>query len=252
MIKKLLKKSVRILVLSALFIQCATASEGFNFPLKRYVYQESSKNGISITLSNNTAIPYLIETWVSGTEENAFLPAENIKEDKAPFIILPPLKKLESHHSYSWVIRRTGNEVNGKTLPQDRESLFWIGMKAIPAENKSDSDGISFKISPEFYFKLLYRPSAIENITLADIEDKLVVKQNKNMLTLENPTPLFVTFDKLMAGNTELKDGNALITVEPFSSKDIVLPAGNENDVITWQINDENLFELEKHTVTNK
>lgn len=244
-----IKKLLIVCAVFIAFIRVGYASTGFQFPLKRYVYPESSKNGISITLSNNSGSPYLIESWVSSADSETYLPVNNIPDDKAPFIILPPLKQIEPHTEFSWSIRRTGVLVNGVPLPEDRESLFWIGMKAIPSESKDKNNGVFFKISPEFYFKLLYRPKAIEHVRLQDIEDSLVITRTGNKISVNNPSPLFITFDQLRVGTTELKSGDALVTVKPFSVRLIDLPANQDSDVITWRINDENLFELTTHTV---
>lgn len=238
-----------LLILLTAFIHPGYASTGFKFPLKRYVYPESNKNGISITLSNNTDIPYLIESWVSSADSETYLPVKNIPDDKVPFIILPPLKKINAHTEFSWSIRRTGVIVNGEPLPDDRESLFWIGMKAIPSESKDKNNGVFFKVSPEFYFKLLYRPKSIEHVRLQDVEDSLVITRTGNQLSVNNPSPLFITFDQLLVGTTELKNGDALITIKPFSVQMIDLPESEKNKVITWRISDENLFELTTHTV---
>lgn len=246
---KILKICLTLLFIVSTGFQISYAASGFQFPLKRYVYPEQNSNGISVTLTNNTKIPYLLESWVSSADNITLLPVSDIRNDNTPFIILPPLTKLEPQTTFSWRVRRTGDSVNGKKIPEDRESLFWIGMKAIPAENKMEESGFVLKISPEFYFKLLYRPKAIENIELKDIEDKIIFTRTETELLVKNLSPLFITFDELMVGKINLNDDNNPITLQPFSIKSLAIPKEQIKDIITWRISDENLFPLSVHVV---
>ncbi len=53
------------------------------------------------------------------------------EKDAAPFIVLPPIVRIEPGKGQSW---RT--VFNGSRLPQDRESLFWFNLLDIPPEPK--------------------------------------------------------------------------------------------------------------------
>lgn len=224
-------------------------SLGFDFLLKRYVYNESNKGGISIDLQNNNPQSYLMEVWIAASDEDTLLTQDTkVKKnnEEIPFIILPPLKVLGAGSEMSWNIRRIGNKVNGVDLPNDRESLFWIGIRAIPGvEKDEENNSIHFNVIPNFYFKLLYRPKGIENLKTKDLAKKVKIIKEKNKLVIQNPTPFYLTFNYLKVGEDYVKNQEREITLTPFSTKNIFLEK-NSSGSIKWQFTDESLIELEE------
>lgn len=61
------------------------------------------------------------------------------------------------------------------TLPNDKESLFWLNIKTIPATEKKTEN--SLKIAFKTQMKLIYRPSAISNVDFAE-EQKINVVES--------------------------------------------------------------------------
>lgn len=57
--------------------------------------------------------------------------AKSTGKDSAPFIVLPPIVRIEPGKGQSWRLM-----FNGSRLPQDRESLFWFNLLDIPPEPK--------------------------------------------------------------------------------------------------------------------
>ncbi|WP_272680444.1 fimbrial biogenesis chaperone [Providencia sp. PROV032] len=230
-------------------IAVANGQTGFDFVLKRYVYNESDSGGINIDMTNGNAESYLMEAWISNVDEETLLPKIDNTNERVPFIILPPLKKMDANTQNSWNIRRISNQVNGVTLPNDRESLFWIGIRAIPSEEKNKKENsINLNIVPNFYFKLLYRPKEIEELKTSQLAKEVKLSRKGNTLTIENPTPFYLTFDYLKVAGNMIKNGEREITLVPFSTQEITLKSSNPGK-IEWRFTDEYLLELRNESI---
>ncbi|WP_369310208.1 molecular chaperone [Providencia rettgeri] len=229
-------------------VALANTPTGFDFLLKRYVYNESDAGGISIDMTNGNDKNYLMEAWIANVDEETLLPKEKKDAETVPFIILPPLKNMGPGSQHSWNIRRTGMKINGIDMPKDRESLFWIGIRAIPSEDKTkEENSVQLNIIPNFYFKLLYRPKEIENLKTSDLAKKVKITRNNTRLKIENPTPFYLTFDYLKVAGNEIKNGEREITLTPFSTKEVTLKNSNVGK-IEWRFTDEYLMELSKES----
>lgn len=215
---------------------------GFNFSLKRIVYVESEKykNGTNIELSNESNSTYLMSAAILLNDPDTYLPIKKTESQIVPFIILPPLYKFEPNSTYNWRVYRAHSNIKEQKLPDDRESLFWIAIQALPQTNKETSGVI---LTPTFYFKLLYRPQAIADINVENVTEQVHVSKKENSLFIENTSPLYITFSTLKIGDIEIKHKGRLITLAPFSTRSVMLPE-HANGVITWQLSDENLFPI--------
>ncbi|REF28347.1 P pilus assembly chaperone PapD [Xenorhabdus cabanillasii] len=198
----------------------------------RVVYNSDRKEA-SISISNpETDVSYLIQSWVQGEND----------ETKVPFIITPPLFKLTAGNETVLRIVKTGDN-----LPNDRESLFWLNVKSIPAIVKSEQNQLQITVKSKF--KLFYRP--------ADLADKasiaykaLKFKIEGHQLTAENPTPYYVSFSYLSIGNSskshEIQPAGM---IAPFGQLSWDIPIKNINYVSWKTINDfGGVTPEEKHT----
>lgn len=181
----------------------------------RVVY-DGSKKEASISVSNpekNT--PYLIQSWVEeGTQ-------------KAPFIMTPPLFRLDAGQENVLRIIRTGGQ-----FPDDQESVFWVNVKSIPASEKTDTNQL--QISVKTRIKLFYRPAGLSG-NAGEAYKSLKFTRSGNQLVVSNPTPYHVSFYNVSVGNKEINDAGM---VAPKSSLTWTLPAG-ASGAVSWQaIND--------------
>ncbi|EAU0091033.1 molecular chaperone FimC, partial [Salmonella enterica] len=89
----------------------------------RVIYPEGQKQVQLGVTNNDDKSTYLIQSWI----ENA----NGIKD--GVFFITPPLYSMKGKKENTLrIIDATNNK-----LPSDRESLFWINVKAIPSMDKS-------------------------------------------------------------------------------------------------------------------
>ena len=109
---------------------------------------DGTKKEASIGITNPDNVPYLIQSWIDVQDEQS---------GKAPFIITPPLYRLDGGQKNLERIVMTGS------LPQGQESLFWLNIKAIPSASKQMN---SLQIAVKTRIKLIYRPETLRASTL--------------------------------------------------------------------------------------
>ncbi|WP_336222439.1 molecular chaperone [Enterobacter bugandensis] len=164
-------------LLSTLLLVATASHAGVIINGTRLVYQGEKKES-SLGLSNPDATDYLVQSWVDSGGKNLA---------KAPFLITPPLFRLDAHEDNVLRVVRTG--VN---LPEDRESLYWLNIKAIPSSKHVEGVN-TLQIAINTRIKLLYRPSAVKGRP-EDVADKLEWRREGNDLVVNNPTPFYMNF----------------------------------------------------------
>ncbi|EOF4707183.1 MAG: fimbria/pilus periplasmic chaperone [Klebsiella huaxiensis] len=181
----------------------------------RIIY-DGNKKETTLSVTNSDSKPYLIQSWTETQAGGA---------DKAPFIITPPLFRLEGHkQNLLRIIRTSGN------LPDDRESLYWLNVKSIPAgSNKEGANTLQIAIKTRI--KLIYRPKSLKEKP-EEVTEKLVWRKEGSHLTVTNPTPFVMNFQQVKIGNEVVKNANYVM---PMTSATFTLPA-TASGAITWKL----------------
>ncbi|MBK5071716.1 fimbria/pilus periplasmic chaperone [Budviciaceae bacterium CWB-B4] len=202
------------LLLSGTLAQAAETG-GVTVGGTRVIYNGGKKEA-SLGVSNTDTNPYLIQSWAETQTSGA---------EKAPFIITPPLFRLEGNQQNVLRIVRTGG-----SLPEDRESLYWLNVKSIPAASKNGAAN-TLQIAVKTRIKLIFRPQDLKGVP-EDVTNKLIWSQQGNQLTVNNPTPFYMNFNQVKVGGREVKD---VTFVAPMSQATFTAPAGASGSV-TWKI----------------
>lgn len=158
---------------------------------------------------------YLVQSWVDSGEPG----------DKTPFIVTPPLFRINPGEENMLRIVRTGG-----SLPQDRESVFWLNVKSIPATDDSKPRTNVLQVVVKSRLKLFYRPAGLEGQPETAYH-QLSVARSGNRLTLSNPTPYYVTLFTLKVDGQEIKEADM---VPPKGSANFTLPSASVSTV-AWQ-----------------
>ncbi|ELO8767384.1 fimbrial chaperone [Salmonella enterica] len=177
----------------------------------RIVYPQSSKDVI-VNLDNRGNKPLLVQTWLDDGRDGV-----NPQELKLPFVITPPVSRIDPQKGQSLRITYMGS-----TLPQDRESLFWFNVLEIPPKSKAKEGESLNQLQLAFRtrIKLFFRPDGLKG-TPGDAAANLKWSQKKegNTLSLfaQNDSPYNVS-----VSNVKLKMGGKEYTVDskpvlPFS-----------------------------------
>ncbi|MBB5359326.1 chaperone protein EcpD [Rhodanobacter sp. ANJX3] len=152
-----------------------------------------AKDGeVTLRLSNDSARPALIEAWVDRGD-----PKSTPEKVDAPFLITPPLFRIEAHKDQSLRIIATP-----APLPTDRESLFWLNVLEIPPKPSSmeTQDKNTLQLAIHSRLKLFYRPDHLPGDPLkvpAQLIWKVAPQAQGYVLDVRNPTPYHITITDL-------------------------------------------------------
>ena len=170
----------------------------------RVIYP-SDQREVTIKLDNTGEAPLLIQSWIDDGN-----PQSTPETSKVPFIMTPPIARVDGHQGQTLRIRYTDQ----KALPQDKESLFWLNVLEVPP---SSSDGQNkLKISFRSRVKLFYRPADLkieQEKAAANMQWRLTKNTGAWNLEAFNPSPYYLTISAAKVKNVavELNLYNSMI-----------------------------------------
>lgn len=211
----------------------------------RIIYEADKKN-LSLDLENKDNTPSLVQVWLDDGDEKAD-PASL----KLPFILTPPVSRVEPNTSQTIRIRHTG-----EALPQDRESLYYFNILDIPPKPQF-KDGetqnyIQFAVKNRL--KFFYRPAKLP-YPVHQAYDKVTWQLNGTTLTAHNPTPYHITYIGIELQNNKetVADIEKTDMIPPFSQMQFSLAKPVDADTVSWVIiNDYGGYYNNKTALTNK
>lgn len=191
-----------------------TANAGIIIGGTRVIY-DGNKKEANININNPDATPYLIQSWIE---------VQNGGTEKAPFIITPPLYRLDPTQQNLERIILTG------AVPQDKESVYWLNIKAIPSAPKKEN---TLQIAVKTSLKLIYRPAALKGGVPDEQADKLTWSVIGNKIQVTNPTPFVMNFNEITVGGKKL---DKVTYVLPGSTASFDLPKDVHGGITTFAI----------------
>lgn len=175
---------------------------------------------VTVRLTNDSNHPALVESWTDTGDAQS-------TPDKAdtPFLITPPLFRMEAHRDQSLRILFTPGR---QALPDDRESLFWLNVLEVPPKPGSGAVGANYlQLAIRSRLKLFYRPAGLAGDP-AKAPDGLTFRldhdANGYALAVHNPSPYFITITRLQvdAGGAAVAGLPGMIA--PLSDLRVALP----------------------------
>lgn len=223
-----MKLVVKCCLLVAYMSLALSANAGVNITGTRLIYHgEKKEASINVRSGVSDKFPYLIQSFVDNDGPAGNKPGG---DSKLPFIVTPPLFRLEPGTENAVRVVRTGGN-----LPQDRESVYWLDIKAIPSNDPKEEGENVLRFSLKNRIKLYYRPVGLGNPT-DDTFKKVTIRVEGSNVVVTNPTAWYLTFSKLNVGS-KLVD-TKFTMVEPHGSHTYKLPAGATGKVSWSYIND--------------
>ncbi|MFV8868599.1 molecular chaperone [Serratia fonticola] len=203
-------------LLAALLVTSSFAQAGVVIGGTRLIYDGGKKES-SLSVKNPDKVPYLIQTWVETTGGGA---------EKAPFMVTPPLFRLDGgQENVLRVLRAGGN------LPNDKESLYWMNVKAIPSGEAKENQN-TLQIAVKSRIKLIFRPQGLKG-SPEDMADKLKWQRSGNSVQVSNPTPFYMNFMEINVAGKQVKN---VTYVAPGSTASFALPAGVSGGSVGWKV----------------
>ncbi|ECZ1773375.1 fimbrial chaperone [Salmonella enterica] len=167
----------------------------------RIVYRGAQKD-VNVRLENKGSRPLLVQTWLDTGNDNTEPGAI-----KVPFNATPPVSRIDPKKGQTIKIMYTGSQ----TLPSDRESVFWFNVLEVPPKaNKNENSAAKNTLQLAFRtrIKLFYRPQGLGDLAgeaPAKLTWRMKHEQGKSVVTVNNPTPYFVSFNSIELESTGKK-----------------------------------------------
>lgn len=218
----------------ALFLNINTsqAQGGLSLGQTRVIFN-AKENSTKVSINNLSNQVYLLNSRVLPT------PDLNIEvSEKMPFLITPPLFRLEKESRNSMLISKNDTS----KLPLDRESVFYLSFLAIPAVKKHDenefdegitSTQVSFGIRT--IIKLFYRPTGL-SMPVKEAPAKLTFDKQGAQLIVNNPTPYYVTLAQLTLNHHEIDVREQGPMIAPFSAQTYSIKEMDKASTIEWSV----------------
>ncbi|BCX72819.1 MULTISPECIES: fimbria/pilus periplasmic chaperone [Acinetobacter] len=156
---------------------------GISLGSTRVIYPIDAKQVSLPIINSNNKERFLINAWVEDHRDNK----------TKDFLITPPLFVAEAK------TENTLRIINVATseFAQDRESVFWINVKAIPSIDKSTlADKNILQLAVLSRIKLFVRPTNLKTKPEASLETLKFSKTAENIM-VNNPSPYHVSFVNL-------------------------------------------------------
>ncbi|EBC4650761.1 molecular chaperone [Salmonella enterica] len=205
-----------------LFATSAHAEGGFSLGSNRVIYDGSKHDATVVVINSAKNAPFLAQSWVT-----EYAP-DNQQPKMAPFFVTPPLyRQDEGKHTLR--IIRTGGE-----LPSDRESVFFLNVKSIPAIHDDLSGKSTLQFAYVFRVKLFYRPAELTEESF-ESANNLIFSRQGNTLVVRNLTPYYVTFNKVSVGGKEVYDVSSKM-VPPLGDSHYSLPPDVKGNQVLYRI----------------
>ncbi|MGO4743007.1 fimbrial biogenesis chaperone [Serratia quinivorans] len=198
---------------SGVMMFSSLAQAGVVVGATRLVYDGDKKES-SLSVNNPDALPYLIQSWVEPQDGHT---------EKAPFILTPPLFRLEAGRQNVLRVVRVGGD-----LPADREAMYWLNVKAIPSAERRDN---TLQIAVKTRIKLIYRPAGLKGLP-EDVAGSLTWRRQGTQLTVSNPTPFYMNFQNVTLNGQEVKNATY---VAPHGTASFSLPA-TTGTAVSWRV----------------
>lgn len=183
-----------ILTLSLFLIQPALASISIGASRVIFTGNDSAQ---SVDINNRSANqPYLINVGISDSLTT--------KSTNSAFMPAPALFRIESDSTNKIRILKKTN-----LLPRDRESVFYLNIMAIPTgksgqNNNDNTVGGTLQVATGNTVKLFYRPDNLP-MTQKEAMGKLQFIRTGQGVKVVNPTPYYISLNKLMIDSKKIK-----------------------------------------------
>lgn len=168
----------------------------------RLVYLAEKKE-MTVQLNNAGEQPGLVQSWIDTGDVHS-----TPTSSKAPFLLTPPLARLDPGKSQSIRLMFTGS-----AIPQDRESVFWFNILEIPPKSTALANVNKVDMAFRTRIKLFYRPKGLAGNAIdaiGKVQWRLVSATGGQGYALQafNPTAFYVSGIELtLVNGTQRIDG---------------------------------------------
>jgi len=211
---------LRMGIATIFFISSAVSAEGgISLGATRVIYPaEAKQTSLAVNNSDNKS-RFLINSWVEDEQ------GQKIKT----FAVTPPLFVSEPNSENTLRIIYVG-----PPLPGDRESLFWLNVKAIPSVEKESLAGKNvLHLAILSRIKLFVRPSTLTD-PVQEAPEALSFALEGNTLKITNASSYYLSLVNMHINQRKVNN----VMVAPKKSTQVALPSDARGDLTFQTVND--------------
>lgn len=198
-----LLRAAAMLCLVGLLTAPARADVALN--TTRVIYPAQARE-VTVQMTNDEKKdPRLVQAWIDDGQVN-----KTPDQVQVPFQLTPPMFRLDAGKGQALRIVYTHDAYHGQSLPNDKESLFWLNVLSVPPKpaNAEGKNLLQFAIRTRI--KLFFRPQGLSGTpekVPAQLAWKLVTQGTEQALEVHNPSGYHVSFSSitLVVGGKEIK-----------------------------------------------
>ncbi|MFU0853575.1 molecular chaperone [Kluyvera cryocrescens] len=210
---------ITLFTLALIASSTAANAEGIQLGRTRVIYDANKKEASLPLINSEKELPWLIQSWVMNADNKT----------RAPFIITPPLFRLDPKSEQTLRIMKSENITQTNV-----ESLYYLIVRMIPASDRQNQQSNVLNIIYKTQIKLFYRPKGLEG-SADDACKNLHFSQSGKQLTIENTSHFYTVFSNLTLGSSKVQAD----MVAPQSSVTLPLNAPIATSSASWHcIND--------------
>ena len=152
----------------------------------RVIYP-AGESEVTVQMKNTGTQPVLAQSWIDNG-------VKNVSPDKiaSVFLLTPPINRVNAGKGQTLRI----SLIAENSLPQDKESVYYLNVLAIPAKPKDSLNASQMNIAFKTRIKLFYRPASLKG-SANDAPGLLRWAINGNGVTATNPTPYNISLSKV-------------------------------------------------------
>lgn len=114
----------------------------------RVIYPQQERE-VTVRVDNRGEVPALVQTWVDKGDPNA-----QINKLEVPFVLMPAVFRVDPGKGQTLRLSYTG-----ESLPQDRESVFWLNVLDIPPKAATTEGENQLQMAIRSRIKVFFRPA---------------------------------------------------------------------------------------------
>lgn len=168
-----------------------------------------------------------MQAWVDEGNPNS-----SPNKTQAPFIITPPTVRVEGNAGQILRLMFTGK----KSLPNDRESLFFLNVLDVPPKPTAEDLGGAknyLQLAIRSRLKLFYRPNTLKTTVTDAYRNVSWRLLSGDRVEIRNDSPYHITYNMAKVNN---KMSGDIEMIPPFSAITVRIPGAKRGDKIEWEI----------------
>lgn len=153
----------------------------------------------TVTFDNTSENPYIVQI-------------ESDNSEKPDFIAMPPIFKIKEKGGQTVKIK-----LSSRSLPQDKESLFFMNFTQIPGARKNEDNSNRLNIVISSRLKIIYRPKSVNAFTAKE-ENKISYRVQSGKLIVTNNSPNVISIREINNGKHVLAEKITLLPGDNYST----------------------------------